>query len=113
VRRWRWQDWRHLWGGTNVLTEHSQKSSRDGVHVARNLVRARPRVSVRIKNVTNQEQVLSEGTDIRHGGPAVWAAAIDEQKHEPRRKQGLCKQLKEAKAGAKPNVMLRETLRRE
>jgi hypothetical protein len=60
-------------------------------------------------NVTNQDQVLSEGTTIGHGEPAVWPAAIDDQKHEPRRKQGLCKKLREVIAGARPNMSLRET----
>jgi len=57
-------------------------------------------------NVTNQDEVLSEGTTIGHGEPDAWAAAIDDQKHEPRWKQGLCKQLREVIAGARPNVTL-------
>ena len=60
-------------------------------------------------NVINQDQVLSEGTTIGHGEPAVWATVIDDQKREPWWKQGLCKELQEATAGAKPNVSLRET----
>jgi hypothetical protein len=70
-------------GVTNVLIEPSQKCSRDGVFIARTLVRARPRVPVRIMNVTNQDQVLSEGTTIGHGEPAMWAATISDQKPEP------------------------------
>jgi len=69
---------------------------------------ARLRVPVHIMNVTNQDQVLSEGTSIGHGQPAVCAAAIDDQKHESRWKQGLCKQLREVIAGARPNVSLTE-----
>jgi len=53
----------------NVLTEPSQKSSRDGVFVARTLVRARPRVPVRILNVTNRDQVLGESSILRQGEP--------------------------------------------
>jgi len=30
-------------------------------------------------NVTNQDQVMSGGTIIAHGEPAVWAAIIDDQ----------------------------------
>jgi len=73
------------------------------------MVMARPTVPVCIMNVTNQDQVLSEGTTIGHGEPAVCAAAIDDQKHEPRWKQGLCKQLREVIAGARPNMSPRET----
>jgi len=39
---------------------------------------------------------------------AMWAAAIDDQKPQPRQKQGLCKQLKEVIAGARPNASLGE-----
>jgi hypothetical protein len=63
-------------GATNILIKPSQKSSRNSVFIARMLVRARLRVSVRIMNVTNQDQVLSEGTTKGHGVPSVWAAAI-------------------------------------
>ena len=59
-------------------------------------------------NVTNQDQVLSEGTTVGHGQPAVWAATIDDQKPEPRWKQGLCKQLREVTVGARPNLSIRE-----
>jgi hypothetical protein len=82
-------------GATNVLIEPSQKCSRDGVRIARALVRARPRVPVRIMTVTLHDQVRGGGTTIGHGEPAVWAATIDYQKPEPRRKQGHCEQLKE------------------
>ena len=78
-------------GATNLLIEPSQKGSRIGVFIARTLVRARPRVPVRIMNVTSHNQVLRDGTDIGHGEPAVWAATIDDQKPEPRRKRGCCK----------------------
>jgi hypothetical protein len=40
-------------GATNVLIEPTQKCSRDEEFIARALVRARPRVPVRILNVTN------------------------------------------------------------
>ena len=82
-------------GATNALIEPSQKCSQDGVLIARTLVRARPRGPVRIMNATNQGQVLSEGTAVGHGEPAMCVANINDQKPEPRRKQGLCKQLKE------------------
>jgi hypothetical protein len=93
---------------TNVLLEPSQKSFRDGVLIAKTLVRARPNVPVRIMNVTNQDQVLSEGTTIGHGEPAMWAAVIDDREPEPRRNQGLCKQWNEVIAGARPNLSRRE-----
>ena len=41
-------------------------------------------------NVTNQDQVMSGGTIIGHGEPAVWATTIDDQKPE-RRKRVFCK----------------------
>jgi hypothetical protein len=59
-------------------------------------------------NVINQDQVLREGTIIEHGQPTVWAAPIDDQKPEPRWKQGLCKQLGEVIMGARPNLSIRE-----
>jgi len=62
----------------NVLTEPSQKGSRDGVFVARTLVRARPRVPVRILNVTNLDQVLGESSIIGQGKPEKWATFIDD-----------------------------------
>jgi len=34
-------------------------------------------------NVTNQDQVLNEGTTIGHEEPALLAAAIDDQKTQP------------------------------
>jgi len=78
-------------GATNVLMEPSQECSRDGVLIARTLVRARPRVPVHIMNVTSHDQVLSDGTTIGHEEPAVWAATIDDQMSKPRRKRGCCK----------------------
>jgi hypothetical protein len=95
-------------GATNVLIEPSQKCSRDGVLIARALVQARPRVPIRIMNVTSHDQVLRDGTTTGHGEPAVWAATIDYQKPEPRTKQGLCEQLKEVIVGARPNLRVRE-----
>ena len=53
-------------GAANVLIEPSQNCSRDGVFIAMALVRARRRAPVRIMNVTNQDQVLSERTTIGH-----------------------------------------------
>jgi hypothetical protein len=40
-------------------------------------------------NVTNQDQVLSEGTTIGHYEQAMLAAAIDDWEPEPRGKQAL------------------------
>ena len=57
-------------------------------------------------NVTNQDQVLSEGTAIGHGEPAVWAATIDDQKPEPRQNKKFPKQLREVVAGARPNLSI-------
>jgi hypothetical protein len=47
------------------------------------LVRASPSVPVRIKNVTNKDQVLSEGTTIGHSELVMWAAVIDDRGPEP------------------------------
>jgi hypothetical protein len=51
-------------GTANGLVEPSLKTSREGLYMARTSVRARPTVPVRIMNVTNQDQVLSEVTTI-------------------------------------------------
>jgi hypothetical protein len=58
-------------GTVNVLVEPSLKTSRDGLYIPGILVRARPRVPVRIMNVTNQDQVVCEGTTIGHGTPVT------------------------------------------
>jgi len=70
-------------GATNVLVEPSLNCSWDGVLIASALVRARPRVPLRLMNVTNQDQVLSEGTTIGHGESAVWATKIEDQEPKP------------------------------
>jgi hypothetical protein len=57
-------------GVTNVL-EPSRECPRYGVVIARTLVRARPRVPVRIMNVSNQDQMRSGGTTIGHGTSRV------------------------------------------
>ena len=62
--------------GTSILVERSLNCSRDGVFIARALVRSRPRIPVCIMIVTNEDQVLSEGTTIGHGESAVWAAIL-------------------------------------
>jgi hypothetical protein len=59
-------------------------------------------------NVTSHEQVLRDGTTIGHGEPAEWAVTIDYKKPEPRRKRGLCKQLRGLIVGARPNLIVRE-----
>jgi hypothetical protein len=65
-------------GAANVLIEPLQKISRDGVYIARTLVRDRPRLPVHIMNVTNRNQVLSEGSIIGHREAEVWATVIDD-----------------------------------
>ena len=75
-------------GAKNVLIEPNMECPRDGVFIARTLVRARPRVPVRVMNVTYQDQVLREGAIIGHGQPAVGPATIGEQKPESRRGSG-------------------------
>jgi hypothetical protein len=63
----------------NVLVGPRPKTSREGLYTARTLVRARPRVPVTIMILTNQDQVIGEGTTIRHGEPVTWAALVDVQ----------------------------------
>jgi hypothetical protein len=65
-------------GAANVLVEPSPKTSREGLYIARTLVRARPRVPVRIMNVTKQDQVLGEGTTVGHGQLVTWATSLDD-----------------------------------
>jgi len=95
-------------GATNIIIEPSQNCSRDGVFIAWALVRARLRVPVCIMNVTNQDQVLSEGTTIGHVESAVWAANTEGQEPEPRQNKQLSKQLREVKDGARPNLSITE-----
>jgi hypothetical protein len=63
-------------GANNVLIEQSQECSRNGVFIARTLVRASPAVPVRVMNVTDLEQLLVGDTIIGHGQPVVLAANI-------------------------------------
>jgi hypothetical protein len=56
-------------------------------------------------NVTNQDQVLGEGTTIRHGEPVTWAASLDDQEQRPR---DLCKELKDMVSGTRPNLNKKE-----
>jgi hypothetical protein len=63
----------------SVLVGPRPKTSREGLYTATTLVRARPRVPVTIMIVTNQDQVIGEGTTIRHGEPVTWAALVDVQ----------------------------------
>jgi hypothetical protein len=91
-----------LWAA-NVFVEPSLKTSREGLYIARTLARALPRVRVRIINVTNQDQILGEGTTIGHGEPVTWAASVDDQEQQPRRMRWLCKEL-----GARPNLYTKE-----
>jgi hypothetical protein len=74
----------------NVLIEPSQKSSRDGALIARDLVRDIMREPVRIINVISHENVLRDGITIGHGDPGAWAATFDYKKPEARRKRGFC-----------------------
>jgi hypothetical protein len=95
-------------GAANGLVEPSLKTSGEGLYIARTSVRARPRVPVRIMNVTNQDQVLSEGTTIGHGKPVTWAASVDNQEQPPRRTRGLSKELQDVVSGARPNLNTKE-----
>jgi hypothetical protein len=81
-------------GATNFLIEPSQNYSRDGVFITRALVRAKPRLQVRIINVINQSQVLGKGTAIGHAESAVLSASIEDQEPEPRQNKHISKQLK-------------------
>jgi len=69
---------------------------------------AEPEVPVCATNVTDQDEVLGGGTIIGFGQPAMWAAIIEDQKPEPRRKQGLVAQLREVMVGTRPNLSIRE-----
>jgi len=93
---------------TKVLIEHIQNYSSDRVFIARTLVRARPRVPARIMNMTNQDQVLSEGTTIRHGETAVGPQTLRIRSLSHDRTSRFSKQLKEGIAGARPNLSIRE-----
>jgi hypothetical protein len=59
-------------------------------------------------NVTNQDQVRGEGTNIGHGEPVTWASSLDYQEQQPRRTRGLCKELKDMVFGARPNLSKKE-----
>jgi hypothetical protein len=91
-------------GAANVLIEPSPKTAREGQYTARTLVRVRPRVHVRIMNVTNQYQVLSDGTTIGQGEPITWVASLDSKVQQQWRPRGLSKEHKNMLFGAKPNL---------
>ena len=78
-----------------IFIEPNQGCPLIGVSIARTLVRAEPVVPIRFMNVPEQDQVSGGGNIIGHWLPAVWAANIEDQKTELRRKRGLGPLLRE------------------
>jgi hypothetical protein len=93
---------------TNGLVEPDSMTSREGLLIARTLVRARQRVPVRIANLTNQDQVIKEGTTLGYCEPITWTAPIYDLENQPRSTRGLGKQLQGLVSGARPNLNTRE-----
>jgi hypothetical protein len=56
----------------SALVEPSMKSPLKGLYITSTLVEARERVPVRIVNVADRDQVLSEGTIVGHVEPVAW-----------------------------------------
>jgi hypothetical protein len=66
-------------------------------------------VPVRIANVTDRDQVLSEGTVEEHVEPVAWTMPVGEQELPPPTTQGPCEQFQVVISDAKPNVNATET----
>jgi hypothetical protein len=93
----------------SALVEPSRKSPLKGLYITNTLVEARERVPVRIVNVANQDQVLSEGTVVGHVEPVAWTMPVGDQETPPPATQGPCEQLHGAISDAKPNLNATET----
>jgi hypothetical protein len=61
----------------NGLMEPNFKTSRQGLCIARTMVRAGGKVPVRITNVSNRDQMLAGGTALSRCELVTWAAPID------------------------------------
>lgn len=74
-------------------------SCKTGLYIARNLNQAQQEVSIRIINMCNQDQVLGEGTTLRHCKLVMWVAPANGLEPQTPWTQGLCKQLQEVVSG--------------
>jgi hypothetical protein len=92
-----------------VLVEPSMKAPLKGLHITSTLVDSRKRVPVRIVNVDDRNQVLSEGTIVRHVEPVAWTMLVGDQETPPSATQETCEQLQGVISDAKPNLNATET----
>jgi hypothetical protein len=93
----------------SALVEPSMKPPLKGLYITSTLVEARERVPVRIVNVADQDQVLSEGTVVGHVEPVVWTMPLGDQELPPPATQGACEQLQGVISDAMPNLDATET----
>jgi hypothetical protein len=93
----------------SALVEPSTKAPLKGLYITSTLVEARKRVPVRIVNVADRDQVLSEGTVVGHVEPVAWTMLVGDQEPPPPATQGPCEQLQRVISDAKPNLDAKET----
>jgi hypothetical protein len=85
------------------------KSPLKGLYITSTLVEARESVPVRIVNVVDRNQVLSEGTVVGHVEPVALTMPVGDQEPPPPATQGPCDQLQGVISDAKPNLDATET----
>jgi hypothetical protein len=93
----------------SALVEPSWKSPLKGLYISSTLVEARKRVHVRIVNVADRDQVLSEGTIVGHVEPVAWTMPVGDQEPRPPATKGHSEQLQGVISDAKPNLDAMET----
>jgi predicted aspartyl protease len=91
------------------LVEPSMKAPLKGLYITSTLFESRERVPVRIVNVADRDQVLSEGTVVEYVEPVVWTMPLGDQELPPPATQGPCEQLQGMISDAKQNLDATET----
>jgi hypothetical protein len=79
----------------SALVEPSLKSPLKRLYVTSTLVEGPESVPVRIVNVADQDQVLSEGTVVGHVKPVAWTMPVGDQKPLRQRHKGPVNNSKE------------------
>jgi hypothetical protein len=93
----------------SALVEPTMKSPLKELYITSTLVEARERVPVRIVNVADRDQVLSEGTVVGHVELVAWSMPLGDQQRPPPATQGPCEQLQGVISDVKPNLDATET----
>jgi hypothetical protein len=77
----------------SALVNPSMKAPLKELYITSTLVEARETVPVRIVNVADRDQVLSEGTVVGHVEPVAWTMPVGDREPPLPATQGTCEQL--------------------